>query len=168
MKAALTRAPDWQKQAERQVRRILVAAQAVRGLPRPPRKMAWKVDIRLVDSSSMERLNWAYRAKRYPTDVLSFPAPEVFHAHGYLGDLVICLPTLKRQAREIGHDPLRELQILLVHGVLHLMGFDHEKSRPSAREMARREEQVLARLFEKAPRRRARVAQGLIKRSLLG
>jgi probable rRNA maturation factor len=102
----------------------------------------------------MTALNRRYRGKAYPTDVLSFSAPEPFRRAGHLGDLVICLPTLKRQAREQCHAPERELQVLLVHGVLHLLGFDHELGPKQAALMQRWE----ARLLD-------RPASGLIARS---
>ena len=83
----------------------------------------------------MSRLNAQYRGKAYPTDVLSFPAPKIFRMAGELGALVVCLPALKRQARERGHSPETELEILLVHGVLHLLGLDHELGPKQAVEM---------------------------------
>lgn len=93
----------------------------------------------------MKKLNRRYRGKNYVTDVLSFEAPAAFRAHGMLGELVICGSVLKSQAREYGHREQLELQILLVHGVLHLLGFDHEKSARGASEMRRWEARLLGR-----------------------
>ncbi len=92
----------------------------------------------------MRQLNREYRKKNYATDVLSFPSPDVFRIQGYLGELVVCLPVLKRQAREQGHSQKAELEVLLVHGVLHLLGMDHEKSQKEARRMARWEKKLLS------------------------
>ena len=62
---------------------------------------------------------------------------------GQLGEVVICLPVLKRQARERGHSEVAELEILLVHGALHLLGFDHELGPKQAAAMARWEGKLL-------------------------
>jgi rRNA maturation RNase YbeY len=103
----------------------------------------------------MRRLNAEYRRKRYATDVLSFPAPSVFRDQGWLGELVICRPVLRAQAREHGHSAERELAVLIVHGVLHLLGLDHEKGPRQAAAMARWEGRLLP-------------ARGLIARSQSG
>jgi probable rRNA maturation factor len=71
----------------------------------------------------MRTLNRTWRGKDSPTDVLSFPSGE---PGGFLGDLVIDVPYAGRQARSRGHTLAREVQILLAHGVLHLLGYDHE------------------------------------------
>jgi rRNA maturation RNase YbeY len=134
---------DWNRLAERRLARILKAAQAKPGLRRLGPKAKWQLDLNLVGSTAMTRLNAKYRGKRYPTDVLSFPAPEPFRGMGRLGELVICLPTLKKQARELGHKPELELDVLLTHGLLHLLGFDHEKGPGPARAQYRWEEKLL-------------------------
>ncbi len=92
----------------------------------------------------MRRLNREWRKKDKPTDVLSFPSGE----RGFLGDLVIDVPYAARQARSRGHSLERELQILLVHGVLHLLGFDHEKD---GGQMFRRQSLLVRRLFGEGP-----------------
>jgi probable rRNA maturation factor len=104
----------------------------------------WVVEAHLVTGPAMARLNGQYRGKPYATDVLSFDAPAVFRRQGHLGELVICGAVLRRQAREQGHSPARELRVLLVHGLLHLLGFDHERGPRAAREMARWEARWLA------------------------
>ena len=70
----------------------------------------------------MRALNRAYRRKDYATDVLSFPAG----APPALGDLVIATGVAKRQAREAGQSYQTELRVLALHGLLHLLGYDHE------------------------------------------
>jgi len=69
----------------------------------------------------LRRLNREFRGKDYPTDVLSFPGSD-----GHLGDLAISAARARAQAREFGHTTEDELRILMLHGVLHLMGMDHE------------------------------------------
>jgi len=91
----------------------------------------------------MKKLNHAWRKKNYATDVLSFPAPEVFFELGNLGELVICLPVMKKQAREHKHPLEQELDVLLVHGILHLMGFDHELGPKEAKLMQKWENSLL-------------------------
>ena len=70
----------------------------------------------------MRTLNRRWRRRDRPTDVLSFPSSDP----AFLGDLVIDLPYAARQARRRGHPAAREVQILLAHGLLHLLGYDHE------------------------------------------
>ena len=113
--------------------------------------------MRLVGAAQMTKLNSDYRGKTYATDVLSFQAPAPFQRLGQLGELVICAPTLRRQALEQGHTAPRELDVLLVHGVLHLLGMDHELGPQQMREMARWEDRVLSSL--------SKSARGLIKRN---
>ncbi len=81
--------------------------------------------VRLASDREMRRLNRTYRGKDAPTDVLSFPGqatPEGPH----LGDVVIAVRFARRQAEAAGHSSERELRILLLHGVLHCLGHDHE------------------------------------------
>jgi probable rRNA maturation factor len=135
---------EWTRLAERRLKRILKQAQAVPSLARKaPSPSLWSVSVQLIGSAAMTRLNGKYRGKAYPTDVLSFNAPAVFTKAGELGELVICLPVLKRQARERGHPSEVELEILLVHGVLHLLGFDHELGPKQAAVMAKWEQKLL-------------------------
>ncbi len=130
-----------QKRAERRLRLILkkVANRAFRGLPRGP----WQVDVRMVGAALMKRLNTEYRNKDYATDILSFPAPLPFQEKGFLGELIVCLPTLKTQAQQYRHHPAIELDILLIHGFLHLLGMDHERGAQEAKRMARWESRIL-------------------------
>lgn len=104
---------------------------------------AFGLDVTFVTRGKMKSLNRKFRGKDSPTDVLSFPALEIFARQGHLGDLVICAPILEQQAREIGHSPKRELHVLLVHGLLHLLGYDHERSTRESSEMAKWENQIL-------------------------
>jgi len=93
------------------------------------------VDVLLSDDSTLRDLNKNFRGKDKPTDVLSFPAPSAF-ANKHAGDLAISLDTAARQASTFGHTLRDEVKILLLHGLLHLSGEDHETDNG---EMAARE-----------------------------
>lgn len=86
------------------------------------------VEVLLADDATLRRLNRSFRHKNKATDVLSFPAAENpdGYAGGYAGDLAISLDTAARQAAEFGHSLRDEVRILLLHGLLHLTGMDHE------------------------------------------
>ncbi len=81
--------------------------------------------VRFVSDREMCRLNREFRGKDRPTDVLSFPGEET--AEGvHLGDIAVSVPTARRQALQRGHSVETEVEVLLLHGVLHCMGHDHE------------------------------------------
>jgi len=80
----------------------------------------------ITDDRELRRLNRDFLKKDYATDVLSFPAAE---PGGLLGELAISFPRAKQQAAEHGHAVEQELEILMLHGVLHLLGMDHETDR---------------------------------------
>ena len=93
------------------------------------------VDVLLTGDSTLRQLNKSFRGKDKPTDVLSFPAPAAF-AKKHAGDLAISIETSARQARTYDHTLAEEIKILLLHGLLHLAGEDHETDNG---EMATRE-----------------------------
>jgi probable rRNA maturation factor len=84
-----------------------------------------EVEVLLSDDPTLRRLNRSFRGKNKPTDVLSFPTPAEI-AHAQAGDLAISLETAARQATTYGHSLGDEVKILLLHGLLHLSGLDHE------------------------------------------
>lgn len=137
---------DWNKKASREMRKILKLGHETPSLRKRGPRQAWQATVSLVGAAAMTRLNRRYRGKNRPTDVLSFHPPEIFREQGQLGELVICLPVLKRQAKELGHRPEIELRILLIHGLLHLLGWDHEKGARQAALMAREEEKLLQKM----------------------
>lgn len=109
-----------------------------------------ELSLLLVSDAEMRRLNREWRGKDRPTDVLSFAqadGPGGAPA-GLLGDVVISLDTARRQAAEQAAPVAAELDRLLVHGVLHLLGYDHERSAAEARRMQRRERALTRRLAE--------------------
>jgi probable rRNA maturation factor len=90
-----------------------------------------ELSVSLVDEAAMRRLNRDYRGHDRPTDVLAFAMREGVRAPGdaaVLGDVVISLDTAARQAQERGVSAADEVRTLLIHGILHLLGYDHERS----------------------------------------
>ena len=136
-----------------------------------------EVAIALVTDAHSQKLNSHYRRKNRPTDVLSFPAdpgPRIPHsalrqAHGapslprggqrilagFLGDIVIATGTARKQARDAGHSYQAELRVLALHGLLHLLGYDHDNQEDAGR----------MRRVETRLRRRGGLGAGLIERS---
>jgi len=108
-----------------------------------------EVGLTLVGEKKIQQLNRDYRGINAPTDVLSFPMQEQgedqtgLEEPELLGDVVICIPRAKEQAGEFGHSFRRELLYLAVHGLLHLLGYDHENE-ADRQEMRREEETFLS------------------------
>jgi rRNA maturation RNase YbeY len=104
-----------------------------------------ELSILLVNDREMRGLNRRYRGIDRATDVLAFAQQEGAGGtpHGLLGDVVISVDTARRQARDAGSSLGAEADRLLIHGLLHLLGYDHERSAAEARRMQRRE-RVLA------------------------
>ena len=136
---------------EQTLTRVLNKASEVYGL-----EPQAEVSIVLADDEYIRQLNRQYRSKDMPTDVLSFAMndhcaedhePDITEAPEdieiLLGDIVISLETTARQAQEFGHSLERELAYLTVHGMLHLLGYDHEEEEDRA-EMRQEEEYVLS------------------------
>jgi len=106
-----------------------------------------EISLVFVDDQQIRELNRIYRGKDTPTDVLSFPMyddPENIDEEEeiLLGDIVISLETAQRQAEEFGHSIEREAAYLLVHGLLHLLGYDH-LNEEDKKNMRKREEELL-------------------------
>jgi probable rRNA maturation factor len=128
-----------------------------------PSRVTGRVSVALVSDARVRLLNRRYLRHDHPTDVLSFPAAERGRADAarsrrrsprqtFLGDIVIARGVARRQARERGHDEQTELRVLALHGLLHLLGYDHERDRG---EMRRVEERL---------RRKGGLGAGLIER----
>lgn len=99
--------------------------------------------IGLIGDAEMRKLNAQFRHKDYPTDVLSFPVEaDLPGAAHLLGDVIICVDQARRQAKERDRLLKEEIVTLLVHGVVHLLGYDHERSARDARIMARLEKKI--------------------------
>ena len=85
--------------------------------------------VRLAGSAEVRALNRKYRRIDRATDVLSFPLGEKLPGGLYAGDVLICLPIAAKQARQNAQSLERELLLLMIHGLLHLQGLDHERDR---------------------------------------
>jgi probable rRNA maturation factor len=100
-----------------------------------------ELSLALVDVDEMTELNEGYRGVRGPTDVLSFecddPCPVENDQPVTLGDVVIAPEVAEQQAAELGHTVEHELNLLLVHGILHLLGYDHDSDEDAAVMQAR-------------------------------
>lgn len=155
----LVRMPDGRRQ-------LNVMISDARGRPaRVPGLAAWLrrvapasargiVGVAIVSDARMRVLNRSYRGKDYATDVLSFPANDASRDNRrFLGDIVIARGVARRQARDAGHPEAAELRVLALHGLLHLLGYDHEHDEGR---MAREEMRL---------RRKGGLATGLIERS---
>lgn len=115
-------------------------------------KLKKKVSVMITSSREMQRLNQGFRGKDRPTDVLSFPASAEAR-NGQAGDVAISAEIASENARRLGHEAAEEIKILMLHGVLHLAGYDHENDHG---EMARKEQQL---------RKMLRLPTGLIERA---
>ena len=143
--------------------RAVVKALREKGLLHPPAKQSGKptrpkqqptapkqqpqaeptsLQIAIVDQTEMQNLNFKFRRKKKPTDVLSFAAAEP----DSLGELAICWPVICEQARAHGHTQQEEMGYMILHGILHLLGFDHEKSDKEARAMYRLQDTLFEQL----------------------
>lgn len=104
--------------------------------------LSGEVEVLLTSDAVIKRLNRDFRGNNKPTDVLSFPAPEEI-AEEHAGDLAISLDTAARQAASFGHSLGEEVCVLMLHGLLHLKGMDHETD---SGEMATREAELRSEL----------------------
>ena len=110
-----------------------------------------EVSVTFTDNEGIAELNHRFRGIERPTDVLSFPLfdyegsdePPVDELMGMLGDIVLSLEMAKLQAEEYGHSFEREVAFLCVHSMLHLLGYDHERSEEEDREMRAKQSEIM-------------------------
>ncbi len=138
---------DWPEMPEMDVLEAAIhrCAAALAEHPACARARGAEAGIALASDAFIRRLNAAYRGKDAPTNVLSFPfqaPPGTAGEDRYLGDLVLASETIHREARERGIPALHHVQHLAVHGLLHLLGYDHE-SDAEAETMERLETEIL-------------------------
>ncbi len=118
----------------------------------PAEIAAAEISLLLTDDAAIQELNRDYRGKDAPTDVLSFPMNEGEDAllpeegNLLLGDIVISLEKAAAQAELYGHSLERETVFLFIHGLLHLLGYDHERGIEAEKEMFAWQEQIIAAL----------------------
>ena len=109
-----------------------------------PARLSPALSVLLCGDARMRGLNREWRAMDRPTDVLSFPSGEP----DFLGDVVVDVPYAARQARRLGHSLEREVKVLLAHGILHLLGYDHETDDGA---MFRAQRRLVLRAFGRGP-----------------
>lgn len=102
-----------------------------------------ELSILFVDAGHIKRLNARFAGNDYATDVLAFPMMEDDETTSLLGDIVIAPDVAQQNAEKIGHPLEHELEVLLIHGTLHLLGYDHQRKEDKAR-MDRRLEEIRA------------------------
>lgn len=104
-----------------------------------------ELSLLLVDDRQIQELNRRYLGRDKPTNVLAFSMREgedkSLHPH-LLGDLVISIETAKRQSKQSGFNEMEMLALLLVHGILHLIGYEHEGTRREARKMTAKQKDL--------------------------
>lgn len=132
---------SYREELAREARRTLTQAGAAAGLG-PDHELS----LILSDGQWIRRINKRWRGIDRATDVLSFPLHELkpgkLPPPGIVGDIVVCLPEVRRAAREMGICPAAHLRLLLVHGLLHLLGHDHDIPARSEK-MLRRQHEIL-------------------------
>jgi probable rRNA maturation factor len=109
-----------------------------------------ELSLVLIGNREMQKLNAGYRHKDYPTDVLSFPVKGKIPAEiSLLGEVIISVEKAAEQARERSRTVEKEMVTLLIHGIVHLLGYDHERSAKDARAMSRLEKRIYRQLCER-------------------
>ena len=117
----------------------------LRGLRDRVAPHAMGISITYVDDRGMKKLNREHRGKNVTTDVLSFPSDAGQGEYPHLGDIVISLPVAEKMAKKLGVSRRREVETLVIHGFLHLCGYDHEKDNGEMMELqSRLEKELLA------------------------
>ena len=114
------------------------------------RQLDCEISIMLVNDAKIRRLNKEYRNRDQATDVLAFPQDaDAKNDNGgpLLGDVVVSVETSRRQAKEHRLSAEEELVLLIIHGTLHLLGYDHERSGKDKREMQNKTRKIFSRIF---------------------
>jgi len=121
---------------------------ATRNFVRFVKKAKGKVDIVVVGDQEMKKMNYEYRGKNKTTDVLSFAFQEYKKIKSeYLGQIFISYPQIKRQAKEYKVKEKKEFVLMLIHGLLHLTGFDHDSAKKE-KKMFSLQEKIIGAVFK--------------------
>lgn len=150
----------------------LAEKEAIKNIPELRKKPKMEIDLAIIGEKRMKRLNRIWRGKDRATDVLSFESAGgrtkehslkkwfkfIFPPDGdlHLGDILICYPVVEREAMEDGFSIDKEMAILLIHGILHLAGYDHEKNAIEAKKMFGLQERITEKVLGKSPNKRKR------------
>jgi probable rRNA maturation factor len=144
MPVEIARRGAGKKYTNRQYKRIACAILELLG------KDKAELSLALVGNAEMQRLNAKYRQMNYPTDVLSFAADKNLPVETrLLGDVIISVEKAAQQAKERRRTLDEEMITLLIHGIVHLFGYDHERSSKDARIMGRLEKKIHRQLCER-------------------
>jgi probable rRNA maturation factor len=128
-------------------RKLMTVARAILNLTGQDKA---ELSLALIGNTEMRRLNARYRSKDYPTDVLSFPAEKNLPVETPLiGDVIISVEKAAEQANARRRTLDEEMVTLLIHGIVHLLGYDHERSAKDARVMGRLEKKIHRQLCER-------------------
>lgn len=115
-----------------------------------------ELSLLLVNDVQIQALNLRYLHLNKPTNVLAFPMREgefsALHPH-LLGDLVISVETARRQMKQFGLDEMKMVTLLMIHGILHLIGYEHERTKKGAQEMAAKQKELFQAIAVKASMR---------------
>ncbi len=111
-----------------------------------------EISVYLTDDNTIKLLNKNFRGKDKATDVLSFTYNEQVGGYKLLGEIVISIDTAKRQAKELGHSLEEEIKRLLVHGFVHLLGYDHELGEEEENHFMELERRLIGSLSSYSPK----------------
>ena len=117
------------------------------GILKEEGKKDYYLSVALVGLSRIKKLNKKYLNRDYGTDILAFPETDKFPKINNLGEIIICLQVVKKNAKRINTSFKGELARVLIHGILHLLGYDHEKSDKGAKIMEKKENYYLKKTF---------------------
>jgi probable rRNA maturation factor len=106
-----------------------------------------ELTVVFLNAAAAKKINHSFRKKNYATDVLSFPADAA--RESALGELILCPQVLQKQAGEHSLSFQEELGYMVIHGVLHLLGYDHEKTEYEAKKMFRLQDEMFGQIFDK-------------------
>lgn len=110
-------------------------------------KKNFYLSIALIGALRMKRLNKKCLKRNYATDILAFPETEKHPKINNLGEIIICLQIVKKNAKKFGSTFKKELSKVLIHGILHLLGYDHKKSFKEAEKMEGKENHYLKKMI---------------------
>lgn len=125
-------------------------------------KKTLEVSLVFLNENDAKKLNWNYRCKDYPTDILSFGSDDP----ASMGELVLCPQVISRQAKEHGLTLEDELGYIVLHGVLHLLGYDHEKSKVDEELMMSIQDEVFENLRNPKAAKKAKTDEVTPKKNL--
>ena len=122
------------------VRIIKKIVELVLSSEKPSEYKQMRIDVNFIDDELMTELNETYKKRSGTTDILSFNFNEQEEKYYFLGELYLSVPVLEKQAKQMGHSIEKELAILLIHGTLHLLGYEHHNGKAKRLRMEKAEQ----------------------------